>query len=543
MYGIFVKIFHSEMTQKIPLILSFFIIALLFSSCSKDSDLQLDESDIAAKRISVNHLLGINAFEWDFLQDPVYPADGSKIFEAKFKLINSFGQFRHYLDWEKLEFTPGKYTFNQTRSGGWNLDVIYQRCKQAGIEPLVCIKNAPNWLYKSYPVSEQNAENVPLAYPANRLLPSSYVAMAKVGFQFAARYGANKKIDSGLLSVDTSRRWRDDIVNEVKIGLNTVKYVECNNEPDKWWKGKQAMQSAEEYAANLSAFYDGHMGRLGKNVGVKTADPSMVVVMGGLATPDINYVKAIVAWCKKNRGLKADGSVNLCFDVINYHLYANNIDEWHVKLFKLQRGKAPELSEQGDKADEFVAYAHTINKKMEVWNTESGYDVDLSSAQKAIAIKRKSALITQADWILRSSLLYARHGVNRAFYYMLTDLNPTVGRFASSGFIVGDKRKPVADYFFQVKNLMGNYVYNSTVNNDPLVDIYTMEKKMMFILTVPDEVGRTESYDLRLPKAKKAIIYQLRPGADHMTIDTVIVNNYVLKVEVSETPIFVQAAY
>lgn len=524
------------MIKRVALSFSYFLIATILISCKEEPEIAK-----TVKKISLNNQLGINAFEWDFLQDPVFPADGSKIYEPKMHLMTSFGQFRHYLDWEKLEFTPGNYTFNPTKSGGWNLDVIYERCKAEGIEPLVCIKTIPNWLYKSYPVSEQTNENLPLEYPANRLLPASYIKMAKVGFQFAARYGANKNIDSNLVKVDKSLRWPGDNANRKKIGLNTVKYIECNNEPDKWWRGSSAQQSAEEYAANLSAFYDGHNGKLGKNVGVKTADPKMMVVMGGLATPDVEYVKRMVEWCRKNRGLKADGSVNLCFDIINYHLYANNNENWFVKLFKRHRGKAPELSNQAKVANEFVNYAHSINNNMEVWNTESGYDLSLTSAQKAIAINEKSVLITQADWILRSSLLYARHGINRAFYYMFTDLNPTVGRFASSGFVEGDKRRPVTDYFYQVKNLMGNYHYESTINKDPFVDVYALGDKKMYVLVVPDEVGREEEFTLNVFGATKADIFTLKPGNDHMDVKRVNLVDGKIKLTVTETPIFVRA--
>ena len=46
-----------------------------------------------------------------------------------------------------------------------------------------------------------------------------------------------------------------------EIGLNLIKYVECENERDKWWKGRRAYQTLAEYAANLSAFYDGHKTR------------------------------------------------------------------------------------------------------------------------------------------------------------------------------------------------------------------------------------------------------------------------------------------
>src|SRR5690606_5826169 len=145
--------------------------------------------------------------------------------------------------------------------------------------------------------------------------PKSYIEFAKLAFQFAARYGNNKKIDPNLVSVVSKPHWDP---NTKKVGLGLVKYIECNNEPDRWWKQtKVAQQSPEEYAANLSAFYDGHKGELGPRVGVKAADPTMKVVIGGLAGyqnqgPTPEFVDAMVEWCRKNRGYRNDGSVDLC---------------------------------------------------------------------------------------------------------------------------------------------------------------------------------------------------------------------------------------
>ena len=137
--------------------------------------------------------------------------------------------------------------------------------------------------------------------------------------------------------------------NQPLAGMGLIKYIECGNERDRWWGPDETHQTAEEYAANLSAFYDGNMGKLGKDAGVKTADPNMVVVMGGLASASTDYVQKMIDWCKKNRGYKKDGSVNLCFDVINYHLYSNNGD---VRTHKrATTGIAPELSNDGSIAN------------------------------------------------------------------------------------------------------------------------------------------------------------------------------------------------
>ncbi|MBB5436359.1 hypothetical protein HDC92_000023 [Pedobacter sp. AK017] len=514
---------------------------ILFSACQSDkiSDQRI-EKVIRVRNIQMKNLLGINAFEWDFLQNHDEPGVNTKMYEPKFELIKSFGMVRHYLDWEKLEDKKGKYSFNPTARGGWNYDVIYERCKKEGIDVLVCMKSTPDWLYLTYPKAEQDYDHVPVPYKANREDPNSYISQARTAFQFAARYGSNKDLDPALVKVNLEKRWPDDVLNTVKIGLNTIKYFECNNEPDKWWKGPKARQTGREYAANLSAFYDGHKGTMGKGVGVKNADSNMVVVMGGLGRPDIEYLKEMVEWCKEKRGYKADGTIDLCFDVINYHLYSNDNTGWFGRFVNKKRGVAPELTNQGEIANTFVDFAEMLRKNFEVWVTESGYDLNTSSVQRAVPVGSKSALITQADWMLRSSLLYARHGVNRSCYYQLYDTDPKNGVFGSAGFVDNGKRRPVADYFLQVKKLMGNFFYFNTINDDPIVDIYRSGKKSIYILTVPDEVDRKEKYKLDLNGAKTAIIYTLIPGADEMQAKEVKTNNGFLEITVTETPVFVE---
>src|SRR5690606_3381691 len=149
-----------------------------------------------------------------------------------------------------------------------------------------------------------------------------------------------------LVSVVPEPTWSP---NQKKIGLGLIQYIECNNEPDRWWKGAKAQQSAEEYAANLSAFYDGHKGALGAGVGVKNADPSMRVAMGGLAYSDLYLIRMMVACCETSRGYTSAGSIVLCFDVINYHHY------WNHKQSDCSaqgiRGEAPELSVSPKLAD------------------------------------------------------------------------------------------------------------------------------------------------------------------------------------------------
>ncbi|GGH07912.1 hypothetical protein [Mucilaginibacter phyllosphaerae] len=505
----------------------------------RDDTAAATRANTAPNAVPLKNMFGINAYEWNFLENPAAKNDRSHIYETNMALIKNFSAVRHYLNWNKLENTEGNYTYNPTNNGSWNYDLIYTRCKQDSILVLADLKNLPVWMMDTYPADERDDENVPTPYGANRSVPASYIVQARTAFQFAARYGFNKKIASGLVKADSRPRWNNDATNTVKIGLGLIKYIECGNENDRWWKGGKATQSPEEYAANLSAFYDGHKGTLGNNAGVKTADPGMMVVMGGLATADVKYVQRMIAWCKTNRGLKPDGSINLCFDVINYHLYSND-----GSVFTHQRsttGVAPELSISGSVADGFVKLAGGLKNKPEVWVTETGYDINPQSYQHAPAIGNKPALVTQADWILRSSLLYARHGVSRLFFYQLFDAFPNnAEQYSTSGLAESPNRRPAADYILQVKKLMGNYIYKGTINADPLVDKYQSGRNVIYVLTVPDQTGRGSEYILDVSGAKKGVIYTLKVGADAMESRQVNTVNGKLKLQAGETPIFVQ---
>jgi len=513
-------------------ILALFVLAAACTNAQRNSKM-INPKSFPPNNSPFKNFLGINAFEWDFSDD-----DNTMIPAGRMSVMRSFGGFRHYMDWDKLETEEGKYTFNPVHSGGWNYDMIYKWCNEEGIDVLADLKTCPSWLLKTYPEDQRNAENVPAPYGLDRNKPATYIKQAKVAFQFAGRYGRNTAVPKELMSVNPNQRWTNDPVNQIRIGLGYVKYIECDNERDKTWRGPQAHQNAEEYAANMSAFYDGHKGTLGKNVGIKTADSTMQVVMGGLADPDINYVIKMIEWCKKNRGYKADGSVNLCFDVINYHAYNNDYNGGADATI----GKAPELSMAGRIADEFVTMSKKYARGMEVWITESGYDLNSKSPQRAVATGNRTALITQADWVLRSSFLYARHGVKRSFYYMLDDLDlNSTGPYASSGFAEGHKRRPVADYFLQTKKLIGNFTFAKSLSVNPVVDIYGAGERKVYVLYLPDDKDRKFNFVLNMGRGvSSAKVYTLAPGADEMKSETVAVPNGKLNLTLTETPVFVE---
>lgn len=485
------------------------------------------------------NMLGINGFEWDF-----FPPGISAIAEPKLKAIKSFGVFRHYMDWEKIELTEGYYTFNPTHAGGWNYDLMYQRLKTEGIEVMTCFKDISHYLRDTYPIGHRETDNIPLRYGSNPALPQSYVEQARAAFQYAARYGKNPNVDPALVKVNNNPRWNTDPINVVKIGLGLVNYIECENERDKTWKGRWAYQTGREYAANMSAFYDGHKNTMGPGVGVKNADPSMVVVMGGLCSlaSGLDYIRGMIDWCREHRGLKPDGRVDLCWDVINYHLYSDNGTS--MQSGNSSRGAAPELSVAIPVARAVRKLAHDACYDMPVYVSETGYDLHPGSPLKAIAIGNKSALLTQADWNLRTALVYAREGIDRVDHYQTYDQEITSAtQFASMGLINSDfSRKPTADYFYQTKNLMGDYVFKESVSTNPNVDRYERDGQSIYALWIPDEVGRTGPYTLDLGGASAAQVFTPQAGSETMTVGVLPTSGGKVALTLTETPIFVKAA-
>ncbi len=490
-----------------------------------------------AKSVKLGDMLGVNAYEWNF-EDGESPW---QINESKMNVVKSFSGIRHYMDWNKLEANEGDYSYNPTLSGGWNYDAIYERCQAENIDVLACLKTLPDWLVNTYPNGERDGENIPMRYGKDASDPTSYLEQAKAGFQYVARYGSNPTVNPALLHVNSTPRWTGDTPNSVKIGLGLIKYIECDNERDKWWKGRKAYQTAREYAANLSAFYDGHKNTMGADAGVKNADPTIKVVIGGLASASSgsDYVKGMIDWCKQYRGYKPDGTVNLCWDIINYHMYSDNSSS--SQSGSSTRGAAPEVTIVDKIAKDFRKTAHLQSYDMPVWITEAGYDVNQGSPLHAPPIGAKSALETQADWILRTALVYAREGIEKLFFYQLYDDNGTGGMFGTSGLANGgtNTRRPAADFLYQTKKLFGEYRYKETLNRDPFVDRYEKDGKSAYMLVVPDEVGRTATYTLDLGNVAQAQIYTPVAGSNDMSLTTVTTNQGKVQLTVGETPIFV----
>jgi endoglucanase len=199
------------------------------------------------------------------------------------------------------------------------------------------------------------------------------------------------------------------------------------------------------------------------------------------------------------------------------------------------------VSGTGAMARQFVEVANQYAAGMPVWMTEAGYDINQGSAFKAIAIGNKTPLLTQADWILRSALLYARSGIERIFFYGMYDDNEwNAQQFSSSGLINQNRsRKPAADYLLQARKLLGEYVYQETTSADPIIDRYALNGKSAYVVFIGDEKGRTLDYTLDLRTSGAVKIYTPKAGSDTMDLKTAVAANGSITITATETPQFI----
>ncbi len=123
------------------------------------------------------------------------------------------------------------------------------------------------------------------------------------------------------------------------------------------------------------------------------------------------------------------------------------------------------------------------------------------------------------------------------------DSNPDIPtQFSSCGLLKADKsRKPAADYLYQTNKLLGNYVFDSTISNDPFVDRYTLNGDTAYAIVVTDETGRVTPYTLSLGNSTQARIYTPTIGSDSMVFQQVATTNGAINIIATETPIFVKA--
>lgn len=412
---------------------------------------------------------------------------------------------------------------------GWDFDRFYQQLKTAGVEAAPCLQGCAPYLVG---YDSNRGDEKPVIKGGDPTQPRSYVAHASYLFQFAARYGGTP-VDETLLKLKSGQ--------PVRSGLGLVRYMENWNEPDKWWKSRAEMFSPIELAAMCSADYDGHRGSMGRTVGVKNADPGMRLVMGGLARPEIEYLKAMKLWSDLNRG------GDFPADVVNLHHYSNDTGGQGGQS---KTGVSPEADGLRERFERVVEWRNRFLPDREVWISEFGYDTNPNSSQHAPAIGAADAEEVQAQWIVRSFLALAAAGVDRAQVYMLRDVNPASATQYDSSGLTSEKGKhePKRAWYYLAalrSALRGTRFEAEIPSGDARVRIHKFRSddtapRHVYVLWCPT-VNQTQvqGFELDVAHASSATLIALEPGEAEGKKTPLTVRNGRIVVNVSERPVFV----
>lgn len=540
--------YNTEKVYDLPSPLALRKISFTASEQCKPTYIKLfgDYHEIKAKfpvlnRYPFGYQTGINGFSWSWSFNKSLNKEDPFV-EQSYQVLKKLGSCRIYLDIKELVQEQGKFRYKHNWRG-FDLDSLYSRFKADGIFANICLQGVPPYVVNTWP-EDNRKENFTRPYGTDKDEVSSYLELGKIGFQFAARYGRNKNVDLSLIEVDETQPWYE--VKSGKLtGLDLVTVMEVGNELDKWWDGEEANLLGRQFAYLQSAVYDGHKGTLGKNVGIKTADPSMQVTNAGLASTSPDFLMSFVEECAKIRGHHPDGTVDIPIDgYYSFHCYASNGGGQHAE--KENRGMCIEQSEVPAQIRKFheVNYLHLGNKQLVVG--ESGYDISKNSPLRAEPPKDSgiSPYIWQGVLMVRTALYYAKHGLYRNFFFTWRDDGAIDGwQFSSSGITseTPDRKlvlRPAAMYLLQANSFMKDYIWVEQISESPLVDKWQHGNSIVFSLYYPTENNQKGSYTLVLPVGR-VTKYVLNEEGEMPTVEILNVTTRSMNLEVSEKPVFI----
>jgi hypothetical protein len=296
--------------------------------------------------------------------------------------------------------------------------------------------------------------------------PMSYGRHASMMWTLSAVFGKTK--------VDTNELHINDMIRV--SGKGTMTKFENGNEEDASWVGNKYC-SPMEYFAQSSADYDGDMGKLGKNAGIRTADSNAELIMSGLVEFDTNRVRVLNFLCNE---LRPDKKF-IWQGGIQYHHYSNApVGRGLLQRRKGFKGITPEEDSLRIKLTEVREHAYKLQPRVECILGEYGYDKSQLSQQATPIVPGYSPAESQAILLLRGINAAAFSGFDRMMIYWIKDdvdeNNPN--KFLTSGLIRDEQNGKFTPYpsWYYINTLvhyLGNYVADSIINEKGNVWVYS----------------------------------------------------------------------
>ena len=181
--------------------------------------------------------------------------------------------------------------------------------------------------------------------------------------------------------------------------------------------------------------------------------------------------KLRIATCTANLGKSGRYSKSMdllagqsaLYDIINIHSYAE-LEPWPTWRRSFPEDPATKWVEN---LRHVLTWRREHAPDKEVWLTEFGYDATTKPSPQDGDFKQwiGSTEVQQAQWNVRSWLVAAREGINRAYVYFFND-NDTPHLHASSGLTRNFRPKPAYHAAVWLQRSLGDYRFSRVVREE-----------------------------------------------------------------------------
>ena len=266
-----------------------------------------------------------------------------------------------------------------------------------------------------------------------------------------------------------------------------VDSVEIGNEPGKW--------SDPDYARIFKAMSEG----------IRAGDPKLKIATCYVTTGKSNdYAKNISCVEKSTES----------FDVLNVHTYAM-LENWPT--WRRSFPEDPKLPHYLQDITNVCDWRDSHVPDKEVWVTEFGYDSTTKPAP-ATGDFAKWVGVTdtqQAQWLVRSFLVFSTMPIDRAYLYYFNDEDEP-GLHASSGITRHFTPKPAFYALEQLQRTLGQFRFSRIVENQPgalRIQEYTnVTKKVVWVAWSPTGNGQKFTTTLKTTPGRLAEAHRMRFG-------------------------------
>lgn len=452
-------------------------------------------------KIPITNHIGDVIYDWNILAGSGRGRD-----EIKSQMLKNTAKIVRWYAPTNNKRKDGKWGFNPSVGGGWWMeDEAAKYFHDNNIDFVYCLKD----------------EEAATYYPDGIR-------------QVVIRYGNNKNVDPKLINIFTGPGFP---ANEVKVGLGYLKYIQFGNERQRWWKGRCDVKNQTNLNGFVDAFEHCAQDILCYNA-VKEIDPTIQIVMSGMALKNPGYILAMAFYAKYINKVPIYGGNKVPWDIFAVHLYNN---EKGGQREGAVRGLPPEKTSYRKNIERLLQMEFEIheddNRVPLGMVTERGYSHSTGNPeQTAYPIANWDRFEVAGIWNVREILSSGRGYLFASMTYQQCDDTlfkqrpnaPDLGWDLSNGgvdeFVTPHTRRARLDYNMQLLTFIQGYCMVEPGNELDEVVIDRLEaegKGDLYAVTKTSYDGSEKEMVFSIAGAKSYTVYELITGADKPKITTV----------------------